>query len=298
MIELVSSSAFGAALLLGLRHGVDWDHVAALTDLTQSQTSPRRSMLLATLYALGHASMVLLLGGAAILFAERLPAGVDASMERLVGLSLILLGVWMVHTAVRTRGVPPLRSRWMVVIGAIRSLAHRRDETDTLVVVEHSHPHDHLHPMHHHSHELQVRDGAVLQAETGSVRSVVAHNHTHRHLSAVPADPFPRYRRWSSFGVGSLHGIGAETPTQLLVFAAAASADGRATSIGLLGCFLVGLLASNTAVAAASTLGFQSVLRNRLLAGSLAAVTAGFSLSMGTVLLVGRGPILPPLFGS
>lgn len=297
MIELLTSSAFGAALLFGLRHGVDWDHVAALTDLTGSQTSSRRSMLLATLYALGHALMVLVLGGAAILFAERLPAGVDAAMERVVGLSLIVLGVWMVHSAVRTRGIPPLRSRWMVVIGAVQSLVRRRGEGGESIVVEHSHSHDHQHSMHDHAHEQRVGDGEVALGAAGSVLSVVAHSHTHRHSAVVPVDPFPRYRGWSSFGVGALHGVGAETPTQLLVFAAAASADGRATSVALLGCFVVGLLASNTAVAAASTFGFHRVLRHRVLAGALAAVTAAFSLVLGTALLVGGGSILPPLFG-
>ena len=81
MIELLESSAFGAALVYGFRHGFDWDHIAALTDLTGSQTTPRRSMWLATLYALGHAAMVLALGVAAILFAEQVPASLDGAME-------------------------------------------------------------------------------------------------------------------------------------------------------------------------------------------------------------------------
>ena len=50
------------ALGLGFRHGIDWDHIAAITDLTGSQESGRRSMVLATFYALGHAAMVFALG--------------------------------------------------------------------------------------------------------------------------------------------------------------------------------------------------------------------------------------------
>ena len=61
MTELLQSTAFGAALLFGFRHGFDWDHIAALTDLTGSQAKSRRSMWLATLYALGHGAMVLVL---------------------------------------------------------------------------------------------------------------------------------------------------------------------------------------------------------------------------------------------
>ncbi|MEX2293472.1 MAG: hypothetical protein WD691_06750 [Acidimicrobiales bacterium] len=296
MIELLGSSAFMAALLFGLRHGVDWDHIAALADLTGSQTSTRRSMRLATLYALGHASMVLVLGAVAILFAERLPTGVDEAMHRVVGVSLILLGIWLVQTAVRTRGVPPLRSRWMVVINAVRSFLGRCRNRGELIVVEHAHPHDHGHSLHGHVHEVRFLDDEG--ANTGSsVTTAFMHTHLHRHVGVAPVDPFLQYGRWSSFGVGVLHGIGVETPTQLMVFAAAASADGRATSLGLLGCFVVGLLASNTAVAAASTLGFRTMLRNRVMAGALAGATALFSLALGITLLTGHGPSLPALLG-
>src|SRR6476661_7024340 len=73
------------ALGFGFRHGIDWDHIAALTDITSSQEAPRRSMWFATLYALGHALVVFLLGLAAIVLAQRLPETVDTVMERFVG---------------------------------------------------------------------------------------------------------------------------------------------------------------------------------------------------------------------
>ena len=106
LIDLLEAGAFGAALVFGFRHGFDWDHLAALTDLTGSQASSRRSMALATLYALGHAAMVFALGVLAILFAQKVPASVDTAMERLVGVSLLSLGIWIAWTAVRTRGAP------------------------------------------------------------------------------------------------------------------------------------------------------------------------------------------------
>jgi high-affinity nickel permease len=86
-------TAFG----FGFRHGIDWDHIAALTDITNSQDEPRRSMWFATLYALGHALIVFLLGFAAIVLAQRLPNGVDAVMERLVGATLVILGCYVLY---------------------------------------------------------------------------------------------------------------------------------------------------------------------------------------------------------
>lgn len=290
LIEVLESSAFGAALVYGFRHGFDWDHIAALTDLTGSQTSSRRSMWLASLYALGHAAMVLVLGVITILFAQQIPASVDGAIERLVGVSLLAFGAWIIWSGVRGQGAPPLRSRWMLVIGGLQRLAGRRSGAP--VVIEHSHPHDHDHPLHAHPHGLAPDEEGRAPGVV-----VVQHTHLHRHVAVAPQDPFLRYGSWSSFGVGLLHGVGAETPTQVLVFAAAANTSARPTAIGLLVCFLVGLVASNTLVAAASTFGFGRVLdRPRMMLG-LAAVTAAFSLVVGSLLLLGEGSALPPMLG-
>lgn len=295
MIELLASSAFGAAVVFGFRHGFDWDHIAALTDLTGSQSSSRRSMWLATLYALGHAVMVLTLGSAAILFTEQVPGSVDVAMERLVGVSLISLGIWMAWTALRTGGAPPLRSRWMLLIEGVRRVGRRRPSVDVPIVIEHSHLHDHSQPMHGHTHEPGGRGDH--EDRGGRTDVVVQHRHVHRHVAVVPHDPFTTYGTWSSFGVGLLHGVGAETPTQVVVFAAAANASGRPASIGLLVCFVAGLLVSNSVVAAASTFGFARVVGNRVVTATLAAVTVVFSLAVGTLLLLGEAAVLPPMLG-
>lgn len=302
IIELLGSSAFGAALIFGFRHGFDWDHLAALSDLTGSQQSARRSMGLASLYALGHATVILVLGAAAILFAEEVPSSVDAVAERIVGASLIALGVWVVWTAVRTRGAPPMRSRWMLLIEAAQRLAVRWRGEPPAVVVEHSHPHDHAAPMHQHPHLAEI-SGEIEHPELedgrgrSGTRVVLAHSHTHRHVATVPVDPFRSYGAWSSFGIGTLHGIGAETPTQLLVFAAAAHAGGRVASLGLLVCFVIGLLGANTVVAAAGTVGSRRLLQHRVVAVVLASVTAAFSLTVGVLLVLGRSGVLPRILG-
>src|SRR5256885_13126182 len=89
------------ALAFGFRHGIDWDHIAALTDITSSQEQPRTSMVLATLYATGHALVVLVLGLAAILLSAELPSSVDGLMQHVVGATLILLGVYVFYSLVR-----------------------------------------------------------------------------------------------------------------------------------------------------------------------------------------------------
>src|ERR687887_508807 len=97
-----AADAFHIGLVLtafgfGFRHGIDWDHIAALTDITGSQGESRRSMILATWYALGHALMVFVLGFAAIVLAARLPASVDTMVEHFVGLTLIALAAYVFY---------------------------------------------------------------------------------------------------------------------------------------------------------------------------------------------------------
>ncbi|MBI2951396.1 hypothetical protein HYY27_04840, partial [bacterium] len=111
--------AVGATFLLGLRHGVDHDHIAAITDITSVQASRRRGMLLGLLYASGHGFVVAALGILAVSLGMRLPAGTDVAMERLVGLTLILLGGYVFYTLVRRRGEAfRMRSRVAVLAGA------------------------------------------------------------------------------------------------------------------------------------------------------------------------------------
>jgi high-affinity nickel-transport protein len=270
-------TAFG----FGFRHGIDWDHIAALTDITGTERTPRRSMLLATLYALGHALVVLGLGLVAILLSDELPASVDTFMEHLVGATLLVFGVYVLVSLVRRGRDFRMQSRWMLVIRSVRRLWHR----DRVVVIEHEHAHA-VEEAHDHA-QVHVHAGPAPQS----------HSHVHRHVAPMPDDPFATYTRPTVFGVGMLHGIGGETPTQVLVFAAAAGAGGRAGGVTVLAAFIVGLLASNTAVALAGTFGFVHATKRWSVYATISVITALFSLAVGTLFLVGRGTVLPTIFG-
>ena len=102
---------------LGLRHGIDWDHIAAITDLTASaDDNRRRGLLLSLWYAIGHAVVVLALGSGLILLGATIPEWLDAWMGRVVGITLIGLGVVVLFDLVRNKGQARLRSRWMIVL--------------------------------------------------------------------------------------------------------------------------------------------------------------------------------------
>jgi len=285
-------TAFG----FGFRHGIDWDHIAALTDITGSQDEARRSMVLATMYALGHALVVLALGVAAIVAAERLPSSIDGAMERVVGATLLMLGVYVIVSLIRHGRDFRMRSRWMLVFSGVRRGIRwvRRprgsdDNIGDLVVIDHEHVHDPAEP-HPDAHRVE--------AVAGAGRSLPAeHRHGHRHIGSLPDDPFTNYGKPTAFGVGMLHGVGAETPTQVLLFLAAAGAGGATEGLLLLCCFLVGLLTSNSLIAAAGTFGFLGASRNWPVYVGVSVVTAVFSVVIGLVFLTGHATVLPAFFG-
>ncbi|MBI2861934.1 MAG: hypothetical protein HYX89_03845 [Chloroflexi bacterium] len=109
-------------LLLGLIHGVDWDHIAAISDITGTVPERRRGFLLASLYVFGHAFVVTALGVLAILVGLALPEGVDGIMEKVIGVTLIFLATWVVYSLFQRGGQFQLRSRWMLLLDGLRAM--------------------------------------------------------------------------------------------------------------------------------------------------------------------------------
>jgi high-affinity nickel-transport protein len=280
------ATAFG----FGFRHGIDWDHIAALTDITSSQESTRTSMFFATLYALGHALVVMVLGLAAIVLSAHLPKSVDRVMEHFVGASLVALGVYVFYALIKHGRDFRMRSRWMLILSGVRRAFRWARGRVEKIEVTHEHEHR-VEEVHQHDHV------PVPVSAARSVASERVHSHRHRHIAPVPDDPFMTYGKGTAFGIGMLHGIGAETPTQILIFLAAAGAGGKSAGVLLLLCFLVGLLSSNTVVALASTFGFMGAGRNWKLYAGISVLTASFSLVIGTLFLLGRSTMLPAIFG-
>jgi hypothetical protein len=284
------------ALAFGFRHGIDWDHLAALTDITGSQDHARRSMVMGTLYALGHALVVFTLGVVAIALSAELPAWVDGTMARVVGVTLLILGCYVIVSLVRNGRDFRMRSRWMLVFAGLKKSARwlrgRRTSAELVIVHEHDHAHGADHP-HEHNDETAIdrdRDAATVAVAT-------RHRHVHTHTGSMPDDPFPAYGRRTAFGIGMLHGIGAETPTQVLVFAAAAGASGAVGGVLVLATFLVGLLASNTLITVAATFGFLGAARSFPVYAAISVVTAVFSLVVGALFVLGLSAGLPALLG-
>jgi hypothetical protein len=101
------------------------------------------------------------------------------------------------------------------------------------------------------------------------------------------------YGAGATLGIGMIHGIGFETPTQALVFVTAAAAGSRAAGVFVLVCFLVGLFAANTLVAVVSTLGFTGAGSRARLYTFASLLAAGASVALGLLYVLGMGDVMP-----
>ena len=294
-------------LFLGIRHGIDWDHIAAITDITSTTASARiaeaahteqhsslsghshghggtvevrahdsgpgaatlapamgvagiaqRPALLAgqaeairlgTLYALGHAVVVVALGLAALSFGALLPDWLDPLMGRVVGVTLLALGLWVMYSIYRYARAGEtfrLRSRWMLVFDGVRY----------------------------------------------GWRRFQAWFHGHEHVEPLEMSS---YGARTSFGVGMIHGIGAETGSQVLLIAAVGGASSAGLGVPMLFAFVVGLLISNFAIVLISSVGFVSSQARERIYVAFGAVAGVFSLVVGAVFLLGLEGGLPDL---
>jgi high-affinity nickel-transport protein len=292
-MDLTLLGLLAGMIALGFRHGFDWDHIAAITDITSTTTAShsaqdvsaiapmprhehdepadhshshddagalhvlsdsrfaheqRHAIALASLYALGHASVVVALGVLAPAVGAILPDWVDPILERVVGITLVLLGVWVIISVlqyVRGKGEFRMRSRWMLVFDGVRYMWDR----------------------------LQAR----------------IHGHQHEPIAHAS-----QYGPKTAFGVGMIHGVGAETGSQALLLAGVAGVTG-AQGVVILLAFVAGLLVSNTLVAVVSATGFIGAQRLRtvyVIVGAIAGIT---SFVIGVFFIAGMGTALPDL---
>ena len=84
---------FFAAVLLGIRHATDPDHLTAVSTVVLSRGSegPRRAGVLGLAWGVGHATTLLAFGIPLLLFARRLPASMLQGAEVAIGLIIVFL---------------------------------------------------------------------------------------------------------------------------------------------------------------------------------------------------------------
>jgi ABC-type nickel/cobalt efflux system permease component RcnA len=126
------------ALLLGLRHATDPDHLTAVSTLVlgERRAPARAAGRLGLAWGLGHAITLLLLGLPFVLWGDSLPEGVHQAAEIAIGLLIVLLAL-------------RLLVRWR------NGYFHVHPHSHGDVVHAHPHMHEHAHgtgARHEHAH--------------------------------------------------------------------------------------------------------------------------------------------------
>ncbi|MBI2653835.1 urease accessory protein UreH [Candidatus Woesearchaeota archaeon] len=86
-------SLLGLGFLLGVKHAFDADHIAAVSNILIKQHSIKKSSLLGMFWGFGHTMSLFVVGLIVLLLKITIPEKVALSMELVVGLMLVLLGV-------------------------------------------------------------------------------------------------------------------------------------------------------------------------------------------------------------
>ncbi|HKT33659.1 MAG TPA: sulfite exporter TauE/SafE family protein [Nitrospira sp.] len=120
----------GLGFILGLRHALDSDHLAAVSTVLAERPSWRASSLVGLSWGVGHTAVLLFVGTIVLMLRVPIPEPFAIAAEALVGVMLVVLGALL--------GAKLIRERWHF---------HHHDHDGTRHVHFHNHRHaeDHGH---------------------------------------------------------------------------------------------------------------------------------------------------------
>ncbi|MEM7172121.1 MAG: urease accessory protein [Pseudomonadota bacterium] len=135
--------------LIGLRHALEADHVAAVTTLSLRCKSLTQALRLGAVWGLGHSIMLFAVGAVVLSLDQVVPERLAAGLEAVVGVVLVLLGLDVLRRLIRDR--------------------------------IHFHPHSHGETthLHAHSHAQDRKASAKDQSVPATAHSDSPHSHEH-----------------------------------------------------------------------------------------------------------------------
>jgi hypothetical protein len=99
LFELLGSSGLGS--LLGMRHALEPDHLAAVSTLVTQERNGYKAALLGACWGIGHTLSLVVAGTALVLLRAEMPARLADAFELAVAIMLVGLGVRAIHQAAR-----------------------------------------------------------------------------------------------------------------------------------------------------------------------------------------------------
>ena len=106
IIELMASSGLGS--LLGMRHALEPDHLAAVSTLVTGERNSYKAAFLGACWGVGHTAALIAVGAVLVILRAQLPARVTDAFEFSVALMLVGLGVRAIYLASRQGPAGPV----------------------------------------------------------------------------------------------------------------------------------------------------------------------------------------------
>lgn len=180
-------------LVIGMKHALEADHVAAVSSIAARRTSVRRIIAEGAVWGVGHTLTLMIVAGGAVVFGLAIGDALAERLELVVGVMLVGLGGHVIYALARDR---------------IHFHRHRHPDGTTHVHA-HSHkgedaPHDAGRHHHRHPHGLPLRALLVgmMHGMAGSAALLV--------LSATTVSSVPLGLGYIVlFGLGSIFGMAA-----------------------------------------------------------------------------------------
>jgi cytochrome c biogenesis protein CcdA len=140
---------------LGFAHSLDPDHVVAVSTLLCNNKSIRKSVTSATVWGVGHSTVLFIIGLLVLTLSVVIPQSVLRLFDSAAGVLLIILGALVIRPLIAERIRPNQINH---------EHTHSHQQTHP-----HSHPHDHTKDNHHgHAHLHKSALTGALQGLGGS----------------------------------------------------------------------------------------------------------------------------------
>ena len=97
LLQLLASSGFGS--LLGMRHALEPDHLAAVSTLVTGERSTSKAAFLGVCWGLGHTFALIAVGAVLVVLRAEMPVRVSDAFELCVALMLVGLGLRAIYMA-------------------------------------------------------------------------------------------------------------------------------------------------------------------------------------------------------